>query len=279
MIATTTLPVAARRAAAIALAATLGAPLSALAQRTVPAPTVAVDVAGGRALAARVNAVSDGTVHLSFAAREGVCGNGRNVNVSNDRAEWENDCEPGPVRLSLTRRGGQVTALRSYVGGRWRERGEARVTDLGTVPAAAAAAYLLALANQLPATPAEAAIFPATLADSVTVWPELLRLARDEKRPTKVREQAVFWVGQAAGDAATRELSALVDEADADLRVRERAVFALSQRPADEAVPALLRVADSSPSPRLRRSAIFWLGQSKDPRALSYFERVLAGKP
>ena len=44
-------------------------------------------------------------------------------------------------------------------------------------------------------------------------------------------------------------------------------------------MPALLRVADSSPSPKLRKRAVFWLGQSRDPRALAYFERVLAGKP
>lgn len=275
---------AARWCAAVVLAAVLASPAAVGAQAApaVPAavPAVTIDDAGGRSLAARVAASGDGTVHLSFAAREGVCGNGRNVSVGSQHgSEWESDCEPGPVRVSLTRLGGEVTAIRSYVGGRWRGGDEGRVADMGTVPAATAAAYLLGLAEQLPATPAEAAIFPATLADSVDVWPRLLRLARDSQRPTKVRQQAVFWVGQAAGAAATRELSALVDESDADITVRERAVFALSQRPADESVPALIRIAGSSPSPRLRKSAIFWLGQSKDPRALTYFERVLAGKP
>ncbi|MHB1224714.1 MAG: HEAT repeat domain-containing protein [Gemmatimonadaceae bacterium] len=273
MSAAASIPVAARWCAAVVLAAALGAPASVRAQEGTP------DAVAGRELAARVDATGDGTVHFSFAARPGVCGNGRNVTVSRDRAEWESDCEPGPVRVSLTRRGGRVTAVRGYVGGRWRAREGVRVSDLGDVPAAAAAAYLMSLAERLTAGPAEAAIFPATLADSVTVWPALLRLARDDQRPAKVRQQAVFWVGQAAGEAATRELSALVDENDTDIAVRERAVFALSQRPADEAVPALLRVARTSPSPRLRKSAIFWLGQSKDRRALAYFEQVLAGKP
>lgn len=258
----------------VALAAMLGAPATAHAQEA-----GAMDAAAGRALAARVDATGDGTVRFSFAARPGVCGDGRNVSVRRDRDEWESDCEPGPVRVSLTRSGGQVTALRSYVGGRWRAVEGASATDLGSVPAPAAAAYLVGLAGRLTAGPAEAAILPATLADSVTVWPALLRLARDDQRPAKVRQQAVFWVGQAAGDAATRELSALVDESDTDVEVRERAVFALSQRPADEAVPALLRVARTSPSPRLRKRAIFWLGQSKDQRALAYFEQVLAGRP
>lgn len=240
------------------------------------------DVAGARSIAGRVAALADGTVHLSFAARDGVCGNGRNVSVTRPGGEWESDCEPGPVRVSLTRQGGETTGIRSYVGGRWRQPTDGAVSDLGTVPSAAAAAYLLQLAEELPAAPAAPAadaIFPATLADSVTVWPRLLRLARDARRPVRVREQAVFWVGQAAGVAATRELSALVDEADTELAVRERAVFALSQRPADEGVPALLRIARTSPSPQLRRRAIFWLGQAHDPRALAYFEEVLAGRP
>src|SRR5690606_23908291 len=80
-------------------------------------------------------------------------------------------------------------------------------------------------------------------------------------------------------EAATQGLSALVDDGDADLAVRERAFFALSLRPAEESLPALLRVADSTPSPKLRKRAAFWLGPSTDPRALAYFERVLAGKP
>lgn len=271
-----------REVAWISLAALLAGLLgttAATAQQTSPQSTVALDASASRALAARVDATGDGTVYLSFAARPGVCGNGGNVRVSSDRSEWGNDCEPGSVRVSLTRRDGQVTALRSYVGGRWRTAQEGRVTDLGTVPAAAAAAYLVELAGVLPATTATAAIFPSTLADSVVVWPELIRLARDGTRPSEVRQQAVFWVSQAAGAAATRELSALADENDVDLGVRERAVFALSQRPSGEGVTALLRVAETSPSPRLRQRAIFWLGQSRDPRALAYFERVLAGTP
>jgi HEAT repeat protein len=141
-----------------------------------------------------------------------------------------------------------------------------------------AADYLLGLAATATGDPAQKAILPATLAEGVTTWPALLRLARDERRPEGVRRDAVFWVGQAAGEAATRGLSDLVDEQDANIRVREHAVFALSQRPNDEAVPALIRVARTSQSPRLRQRAIFWLGQSKDPRALAFFEEILVGR-
>ena len=249
-------------------------------------PRVAPDAAGGAAIAQRVAAAPDGFVHLSYPAREGVCGDGASIRTGDGRSvqwagrtvrEWESECEAGPVRISATVRDGEVTALRSYVGGRWADV-DAPITDLGTVAAPAAAAWLLEVAARGPEDAAKRAIFPASLARGVETWPVLLRLARDERRPRAVRQDAVFWVSQAAGEAASRGLNALVDERDADLAVRERAVFALSQRPADEAVPALVRIARTSDSPRLRQRAIFWLGQSKDPRALAFLEEVLLGR-
>jgi len=135
--------------------------------------------------------------------------------------------------------------------------------------------YLLSVAARDDSRIAENAIFPAVLADSVTIWPDLLKIAKDEKVSRKVRRSAVFWLGQAAGDAATRGLTDLVADGDQDHEVRESAVFALSQRPHDEGVPALIRIAKDNKDPDLRRKAIFWLGQSDDPRALSLFEELL----
>ena len=85
----------------------------------------------------------------------------------------------------------------------------------------------------------------------------------------------MFWLGQAAGDAATRGLTDLVDDTSVAVEVKESAVFALSQRPRDEGVPALIRIARTHRNPELRRKAIFWLGQSEDPRALALFEELL----
>jgi hypothetical protein len=239
----------------------------------------------------RVAAAPDGVMRLSFAARPGVCGNGRgsvsmncddgncgNYTVSvgkRDRDEVEYDCDPGPVRVSLRVAGGRVTNLRTYVGGRWRATTGAGVTDLGTVGAREAAAYFLALAAKDSGAAAEHAVFPAVLADSATIWPDLLRIARNDRISRKVRRSSVFWLGQAAGEAATRGLTELVDDRAADRDVRESAVFALSQRPHDEGVPALIRIARENPDPELRKKAIFWLGQSDDPRALALFEDLL----
>ena len=90
-----------------------------------------------------------------------------------------------------------------------------------------------------------------------------------------VRNQAVFWLSQAAGDAAVKDLRDLVDDDTVDRDVREHAVFALSQEPHDVGVPALIQIARTNKDPGVRRKAIFWLGQSNDPRALSLFEEIL----
>jgi hypothetical protein len=222
----------------------------------------------------RVAAAPDGTVRLSFAARPGVCGNGHNVNIQDSRnPDWESDCDNGPVRTVLTVSGGKVTRVRSYVGGRWRAAG-AGVTDLGTVSAPEAANYLLDLASRSPGGSNEA-VFAATLADSAMIWPALVRLAKNDAVPRETRRSAVFWLGQAAGSAATASLDSLVGDARGDRQIREAAVFALSQRPKDEGVPALIRVAQTDRDPDIRRKAMFWLGQSDDPRALALFENIL----
>jgi HEAT repeat protein len=53
-------------------------------------------------------------------------------------------------------------------------------------------------------------------------------------------------------------------------------VFALSQRPSKEGVPALIEIAKSNRDPEIRKNALFWLGQSHDPRALALFEEILS---
>jgi hypothetical protein len=235
----------------------------------------------------RVAAVSDGDVRMSFATRPDICGEGNSIMTGrhdrtvwnsssrSDDVEWDQDCEHGPVRLVLKVHDRTVTALHAYVGGRWRTpRDGVHVTDLGTVSANEAATYLLSLARRLPSSPGSDAIFPATLADSASVWPTLAAIARDSSSPSHTRKQAVFWLGQAAGNA-TASLDSLARDQHVDESVREQAVFALSQRPHDEGVPALIQIATSNSDPALRKKALFWLGESGDPRAIDVFEKIL----
>jgi hypothetical protein len=241
-----------------------------------------------QSIADRVARISTGTVRMSFAAKPGICGSGNSIHQgkhgrtswgdrrwsSSRDVEWDNECSIGPARVVIVRQGGELTDLRFYVGGRWRPAGS-DVTDLGTVSAREAASYLVSIAESDRGSIGEKAVFPATIADSANVWPALIRVARNPDVPRGARTQSVFWLGQAAGEAATAELSALVVEDGVDREIREQAVFALSQRPRDEGVPALIKVARTNRDPEIRKKALFWLGQSNDPRALDLFEELL----
>jgi len=64
-------------------------------------------------------------------------------------------------------------------------------------------------------------------------------------------------------------------ENDPSEQVRRSAVFALSRLPAPDATTQLMHVADTSKDPIVRKQAVFWLGQSTDPRALDYLTKLL----
>ncbi|HEY5088197.1 MAG TPA: HEAT repeat domain-containing protein [Gemmatimonadaceae bacterium] len=239
----------------------------------------------GQTIADGVRSAPDGTVRFTFRARPDVCGSGnavyvgegasgRSRNTSPD-VEWDADCGHGPVRVVLDVRDHAVTGLRSYVGGRW--RAASGVTDLGNFAPQVGASYLVSLAKEAPEAVAHKAIFPATLGDSVVIWPQLMQIARGAALPSQTRRDAIFWLGQMAGETATANLAQIVTEDTVDRAVRESAVFALSQQPKEEGIPALIHVAQSNRDPSVRKKALFWLGQSNDPRALALFESILAG--
>lgn len=241
--------------------------------------------ATGQGIGDRISAAEAGTVRLAFAVREGICGDGetyirdRSRGENNYIGEWngkhgwrERPCEPGPARVAITKLGGAVTRVKVYVGGDWRSDG-GRITDLGTLSAPMAAKALIALAGK--ERRAGQAIFAAIIADSAVIWPDLLAIAKNTAAPTSNRKDAVFWLSQEAGDAATRGISEIAEDEDQDREVRDQAVFALSQLPTDKGVPILIRLARSNKDPKVRRKALFWLGQSDDPRALALFEEIL----
>jgi hypothetical protein len=45
--------------------------------------------------------------------------------------------------------------------------------------------------------------------------------------------------------------------------------------PRSEGVPLLIQVARTNTNPAVRKQAMFWLGQSRDPRALQFFQEIL----
>ncbi len=88
-----------------------------------------------------------------------------------------------------------------------------------------------------------------------------------------LRGQALFWLAQRAGDRAVATIARAIE--DPATEVKKKAVFALSQLPKDEGVPLLIQQARANKNAAVRKQAFFWLGQSKDPRALRFLEEVL----
>lgn len=88
------------------------------------------------------------------------------------------------------------------------------------------------------------------------------------------RGQALFWLAHRAGDRAVGAITEAIDR-DPDTDVKRRAVFALSQLPGSDGVPRLIEVARTHSNAAVRKQAFFWLGQSKDPRALAFFAEIL----
>jgi HEAT repeat protein len=94
----------------------------------------------------------------------------------------------------------------------------------------------------------------------------LKRIAETSDDPA-TRKDAVFWLGQKArSNEAFAFLGARLRN-DPDPQVREAALMALAHAPESRGVPALIEIAKSHPDKAVRKKAIFWLGQSKDPRA------------
>jgi len=89
------------------------------------------------------------------------------------------------------------------------------------------------------------------------------------------RKQAIFWLGQKAGERSLGALKDTVDSSDADTEIQKQAVFAISQRSKDESVPLLIKIAKTHSNAAVRKQAIFWLGQTGDERAVDFFKEIL----
>jgi len=136
-------------------------------------------------------------------------------------------------------------------------------------------AALERLAKNDPSTEVRAQVaFAFSVSQEPGAIDEMIRMAHDDSSP-HVRGQAIFWIAQKAGKKAASTITGAIEN-DPDTDVKKKAVFALSQLPKDEGVPKLIEVAQNNRNPEVRKQAMFWLGESHDPRALQFFEKVLS---
>ena len=215
--------------------------------------TFALPPQQGTDLARRIAAAPDGLVKMTYAARDGICGDGRSfigeptgasrsfdmwfadgISMSGFSGDFAARCAQGPVRLLLVVRDRRVVAVQPFVGPPSPATDRAG-TDLGAVSTADVSRYLLDLAVRGSEETARNAILAATIADSVRVAAPLAGIARNKSLSTAVRENALKWVGRAAGREGDRDAlrvaRTIAEDRDDQLSVRERAIRVIGDEP------------------------------------------------
>jgi TolA-binding protein len=102
--------------------------------------------------------------------------------------------------------------------------------------------------------------------------PWLLEIALNEHEPIELRKKALFSAGQRGANLA--QLTALYDRVQ-NTELKEQLIFVYAQRREAAAVDKLLDIAKREPDKELRKKAIFWLGQSHDPRAAQFLLEII----
>ncbi|NUO37288.1 MAG: hypothetical protein HOQ17_12960 [Gemmatimonadaceae bacterium] len=91
----------------------------------------------------------------------------------------------------------------------------------------------------------------------------LLGVAADASQPIEVRKHALWTAGEAGVRAA--ELIPLYDRTT-ERPLKEHLIWVLSESRDRAAADKLIDIAKNDRDPELRKKAIFWLGQTRDPR-------------
>ena len=236
----------------------------------------------GSGIAQQIARVANAEVRLTYATRSSVCGDGRDAISIGDRfttsssmesyGRWSGiHCVRGPARVRMTVHDHEIVDMRTSIGGSWPASTD-QVVDLGQVSANDAAAYFLSLVKTLGSSKRVNPLLAAAVADSANVSPEMLRIAQTTSLPRETRRRAVHWAGT-LGDASTvaplvamarssEEGRSNPDDVGPGDSMEGAAVTALAMIPDDVGLPALMDLARKG-SATVRKSAVFWLGQSE----------------
>ncbi|MCZ6753812.1 MAG: HEAT repeat domain-containing protein, partial [Gemmatimonadetes bacterium] len=100
----------------------------------------------------------------------------------------------------------------------------------------------------------------------------LVDIATDRSQPMDLRKNALFWAGQSGEGLA--DLLAMWS-LDLDQEMKGQLVFVYSQSGEPAALDKLFEIARTETDKELRENAIFWLGQSDDPRVTAFLEELI----
>jgi hypothetical protein len=82
----------------------------------------------------------------------------------------------------------------------------------------------------------------------------------------KMREDALFWLGQSRGERGARFITRIMN-GDPDVEIRKKAIFALSQSSVPGVTDTLIRLSREDRVADVRAEGLFWLAQRDDPKA------------
>lgn len=100
----------------------------------------------------------------------------------------------------------------------------------------------------------------------------LLERARDETESRGVRQQALFWAAESG--LSVDELNALYEGFD-DSGLREYLIWLIAENGGRGSFESLLDIARNDPDSEMRSKAVFWIGESDDPRAAEFILELL----
>jgi HEAT repeat protein len=233
-------------------------------------------------LASRIGSSSDRSVQFSFAARPGVCGDGRTyistsehfVGTYSTNTPYE-QCAAGPVRVVADLADRSVIALRTYVGGTTTDAG---VANLGTVTPAEAAEYLVGIAARADGRVGSDAIFAALLGENVEISAKLLDIARDAGRPLETRAAALRGLRRSDSRQLDRIGAALIQIATNESepqRIRSQALSVMAQLEHGGGIQPLIQLANANTTSWTGRESMTVLARSGDPRARQFLRTIV----
>jgi len=101
----------------------------------------------------------------------------------------------------------------------------------------------------------------------------LMDIALNQKEDIEIRKKALFWAGQ-GHNVDVADLVKLYDSMS-DREMKDQLIFVYSQRREDAALDKLFQIGKTDPDRELRKKAIFWIGQSRSPRAAQYLQELI----
>jgi len=103
----------------------------------------------------------------------------------------------------------------------------------------------------------------------------LLGVAADASEPMELRKKALFWAGESEIEGVDARLIGLYDRVG-EPELKDQLLFVYSELDTPVAIDKLFQVARTENDPELRKKALFWLGESDDPRVPGFLEELIS---